>query len=118
MYPIDFFWRATRRWPTRIAPTRPMELYVTTNSGSKLRRWPQPFRKSIRTCRAHVGICAGNSTEHLIALLAVLASGKVWVPLNPRSTQPEIQRIVDTTQPTILVVDTAYVDLVADATAS
>jgi non-ribosomal peptide synthetase component F len=44
-----------------------------------------------------VGICAGNSAEHIVALLAVLASGKIWVPLNPKSTQPELRRIIDAT---------------------
>ncbi|KLU23891.1 long-chain fatty acid--CoA ligase [Caballeronia mineralivorans PML1(12)] len=118
MYPIDFFWRATRRWPTRIAIDAPDGAVRYDELGQQVAALAAAFQEIDPNLQSRVGICAGNSTEHLIALLAVLASGKVWVPLNPRSTQPEIQRIVDTTQPTILVVDTAYVDLVADATAS
>src|SRR3546814_14107704 len=38
-------------------------------------------------------------------MLAILAAGKVWVPLNYRSTSPEIRRILDTTAPTALLVD-------------
>ena len=54
-----------------------------------------------------MGICAGNSAEHIVALLAVLACGKVWVPLNPKSTHPEIRRILEVTEPSILVLDPA-----------
>jgi acyl-CoA synthetase (AMP-forming)/AMP-acid ligase II len=30
---------------------------------------------------SRVGICARNTPEHLLALLATYAAGKVWVPL-------------------------------------
>lgn len=62
-----------------------------------------------------VGICAGNSAEHIVALLAVLASGKIWVPLNPKSTQPELRRIIDATTPSIVVLDAACEALLGDA---
>jgi fatty-acyl-CoA synthase len=118
MYPIDFFWRATRRWPTRIAIDAPDGVVSYDELGRQVAALAAAFQEIDPNLQSRVGICAGNSTEHLIALLAVLASGKVWVPLNPRSTQPEIRRIIDTTQPTILIVDTAYVDSIAGAAAS
>jgi acyl-CoA synthetase (AMP-forming)/AMP-acid ligase II len=52
---------------------------------------------------------------HIAALLAVLASGKVWVPLNPKSTQPELRRLVDATEPSILVLDADCAGLLAGA---
>lgn len=118
MYPIDFFWRATRRWPSRIAIDAPEGSLRYDELGARVAALAAALQDIDPEPQSRVGICAANSTEHLIALLAVLASGKVWVPLNPRSTQPEIQRIVDTTEPSIVVVDAKYAGLVAGATAA
>lgn len=105
MYPIDFFWRAAERWPERIAIDAPegttrydtLAARVAALSAALVAIDPAP--------QSRVGICAKNSAEHITALLAVLACGKVWVPLNPKSTRPEIRRIVDATAPSILVLD-------------
>ncbi len=32
-----------------------------------------------------VGLCAGNTWRHVVAYLAILRAGGVWVPLNPRN---------------------------------
>lgn len=117
MYPIDFFWRATRRWPSRIAIDAPGGTLRYDELGEQVAALAAALQDIDPEPQSRVGICAANSTEHLIALLAVLASGKVWVPLNPRSTQPEIQRIIDTTEPTIVVVDAEYADLLTDTKA-
>jgi acyl-CoA synthetase (AMP-forming)/AMP-acid ligase II len=116
MYPIDFFWRATRRWPNRIAIDAPDGVMTYCELGQQVAAAAAAYRAIDPNLQSRVGICAGNSREHLIALLAVLASGKVWVPLNPGSTQPEIQRIIDTTQPTILVIDVVSAHLIEPAT--
>lgn len=34
---------------------------------------------------ARVGLCAANTWRHVIAYLAILRAGAVWVPLNPRN---------------------------------
>lgn len=115
MYPIDFFWRAAQRWPARIAIDAPEGLVrydalaarVTALAAGLMALDPAP--------QSRVGLCAANSTDHIAALLAVLACGKVWVPLNPKSTRPEIRRIVDATEPSILVLDEAYADLLNGA---
>lgn len=106
MYPIDFFWRAAARWPERIAIDTPrgtirydaLAAQVSALAAALVGLDPNPGSR--------VGICASNNAEHITALLAVLACGKVWVPLNPKSTAPEIHRIVKATEPTILVLDT------------
>ncbi|MEW6339582.1 MAG: AMP-binding protein [Paraburkholderia sp.] len=117
MYPIDFFWRATQRWPSRIAIDAPEGTLRYDELGEQVAALAAALQGMDSAPQSRVAICAANSTEHLIALLAVLASGKIWVPLNPRSTQTEIQRILDTTQPTIVVVDAKYAELVAGASA-
>ena len=115
MYPIDFFWRAAERWPDRTAIDAPdgslsfaaLAGQVSALAAGLLALDPAP--------QTRVGICAGNSREHLVALLAVLACGKVWVPLNPRSTRPEIRRILDATEPSVLVVENGYAELLEGA---
>jgi len=115
MFPIDFFWRAAQRWPDRIAIDTPeatirydvLATQVTALAAVLTAIDPHP--------QSRAGICADNSAGHIAILLAVLACGKVWVPLNPKSTQPEIRRIVDATHPSILVVDAAYSSLLEGA---
>jgi len=105
MYPIDFFWRAAQRWPGNTAidaPSGPIRFdalaaQVAALAAALSAMDPQP--------QSRVGICANNSAEHIAMLLAVLACGKIWVPLNPKSTRPEIRRIIDATEPGILVLD-------------
>jgi acyl-CoA synthetase (AMP-forming)/AMP-acid ligase II len=57
--------------------------------------------------QSRVAIGASNSLDHLVALLGVLASGKIWVPINPRNGIAEIERGLTTTEPSIVVLDEA-----------
>ena len=56
-----------------------------------------------------VAICAGNTVEHLVSLLATYASGKVWVPLNSRNARTELDAMIAATRPTIIVADASCV---------
>lgn len=115
MFPIDFFWRAAERWPERTAIDAPegairydtLAVQVAALAAGLVALDPTP--------QSRVAICAHNSAEHIAALLAVLACGKVWVPLNPKSTQPEIRRIIDATEPSIVVIDNACTELLQGA---
>ncbi|MGN5478404.1 AMP-binding protein [Cupriavidus basilensis] len=40
-----------------------------------------------------------------MAILAILAAGKVWVPLNPRNGDPELRRIVEFVEPSLVLAD-------------
>jgi acyl-CoA synthetase (AMP-forming)/AMP-acid ligase II len=57
-----------------------------------------------------VGICARNTVEHLLALLATYAAGKVWVPLNPRNGRAELDAMIAATKPSLIVADEACLD--------
>ncbi|RZL98438.1 MAG: long-chain fatty acid--CoA ligase, partial [Variovorax sp.] len=105
MFPIDFFWRAAERWPDRTAVDTPEGAIRYDTLARRVAALAAALVDIDPALQSRVGICARNSAEHLTALLAVLACGKVWVPLNPKSTRPEIRRIVDATEPSILVVD-------------
>lgn len=107
MYPIDFFYRACRQFPTRVAIEAPdrfvtySELVVQVDAlAAALQAMP---------CRTgRIGISAGNTVEHIVALLAVLAAGKTWIPLNPRSSKVELDRIVEFTRPDVVLAETKY----------
>lgn len=105
MLPIDFFWRAADRWPDNIAIDAPDGTVTYRVLAERVAALATAFQARDPAPQSRVGICAGNSAAHLTALLAVLASGKIWVPLNPKSTQFELRRIVDATEPSILVFD-------------
>ncbi len=118
MYPIDFFFRAAKLYPERTALQSTgrcvtyRELAIHVNALATAMQGIDPVMQS------RVAICAANTIDHAAAILAVLAAGKVWVPLNARSTRPEIARILDTIEPSILITDAAGAELVTagDAT--
>ena len=105
MYPIEFFWRAAQRWPQRTAIDAPQETVTFHALAARVSALAAAFSAFDPAPQSRVAICAANSAEHIAALLAVLACGKVWVPLNPKSTHTEIRRIIDATEPSILVMD-------------
>jgi fatty-acyl-CoA synthase len=59
---------------------------------------------------SRVGICARNTVEHLLALLATYAAGKVWVPLAPTNARVDLDRMIAVTRPTLMIADESCVD--------
>ncbi|MBX3610848.1 MAG: AMP-binding protein [Hydrogenophaga sp.] len=114
MLPIDFFWRAAQRWPHRIAIDTPTERIAFQVLAQRVRAVAAGLVRCDPTPQSRVAICASNSAEHIVALLAVLACGKVWVPLNPKSTQAEIRRITDVVDASLLVIEADLDHLVTD----
>lgn len=112
MYPIDFFFRAARRYPDRVALDGPRGRITYRRLADDVRALAAALQDLDPAPQSRVAICAGNSERHILALLAVLASGKTWVPLNYRSSAPEIARIVDAVEPTLLLADETGAPLV------
>lgn len=115
MYPIDFFWRAAERHPHRIALDGPQGQLTYAALASQVASLAAALQAFDPQPQSRVAICAGNSARHIVALLATLASGKVWVPLNYRSTAVEIQRIIAATEPSVVIVDELGASLVPGA---
>lgn len=111
MYPIDFFFRAAEQYPERVALDGPEGVVTYARLAADTRALAAALQDLDPEPQTRVAICAGNSARHILALLAVLASGKVWVPLNYRSTAREIGRILDATAPSIVIVDQAGASL-------
>jgi acyl-CoA synthetase (AMP-forming)/AMP-acid ligase II len=112
MLPIDFLHEGLRRNPDAIA--------VEGETGEEL-----TYRQLVRRVEAvavglqrlapepqsRVAICADNTSEHLVALLATMAAGQVWVPLNPRLGRLDIEGMIEATRPAVVVADESRVGL-------
>lgn len=59
---------------------------------------------------SRVAICAQNHSDHLVAYLAVLLAGFVWVPLNPANGRTLNTRIAEMANPDLVLVDEQSVD--------
>jgi acyl-CoA synthetase (AMP-forming)/AMP-acid ligase II len=117
MFPIDFFWRAAERWPENIAIEGPEGAVSYRDLAGRVAALAAGLQAHDPEVQTRVGICAGTSVDHVTALLAVLACGKTWIPLNPKSTQREIRRVVDATEPSILILDSVNSDLLQGVSA-
>ncbi len=118
MYPIHFFDRAAALWPDHVA----VEHGDATLSYRDLHARVQALAAGLQALDpqpgSRVGICCYNTIEHLVAWLAVLAAGKVWVPLQPMNPAPELVRAVGFTGASIVIVEERTADRLAGAQAT
>lgn len=117
MYPIDFFFRAAKLYPERIALQSSARTLTYRMLAEKVNALATALQSIDPQPQTRVAICAANTVDHATAILAVLASGKVWVPLNARSTPSEIKRITDTIEPSIVISDAKGAELLQASTA-
>ena len=125
--PIDHLYIGRERNPSAIAvagPSTPLsydELVTVVEALGAALQSVDPAPGS------RVGICARNTVEHLIAILATYAAGKVWVPLNPTNGKADLDRMIDATSPTLILAGESSLErftmpdvpfIVADATSS
>jgi len=117
MYPIDFFYRAVRAHPERIA----VEDGARRLSYAELHHEATALAAALQAIDpeplSRVGICAFNHLDHLIAWLAVIAAEKTWVPLYPKNTAAELTNLVAFTEASIVIADAAGLELVRDVDA-
>lgn len=52
-----------------------------------------------------VALCAANSPEYLVSVLAIQAAGKILVPLDPQADQETLYTMLDATGPSIVLAD-------------
>jgi len=71
------------RWPDRIAIDTPNGSITYNELARKVKALAGGLIALDPQLQSRVAICAGNSADHIIALLAILACGKSWVPLVP-----------------------------------
>jgi len=54
---------------------------------------------------SHIGLCALNHVDHLVAYLAILVGGFVWVPINPKNGQQLNERLIAKSDLALLLID-------------
>ena len=105
MLPIDHFIRAAEKFPKKTAVFGENFSITYGNLLTKVNSLAFALQNADPNHSSHVGICAFNTFEHLLSWLAVLASGKVWIPLNPRNGNEELKRIIAFVKPSIIIAD-------------
>jgi fatty-acyl-CoA synthase len=115
--PIDYLYRGLAHGPDEIAIAGPGAPVTYRDLVAAVEALAAALQSLDATPGSRVGICARNTPEHLIALLATYAAGKVWVPLNSRNGRTELGAMIGVTKPTILVADEACVDRFSPTTA-
>lgn len=107
MQPIDFFFKASRRFASRVAVESPARSVTYAELAADVQALANALQDMPSTT-GRVGISAGNSIEHIIAFLAVLAAGRTWIPLNPRSSAVELDRVIAFTRPDVVFAAAQY----------
>jgi fatty-acyl-CoA synthase len=107
--PIERLVDGIRRHPDAIAIGGPEPL-TYARLGAAVDAVAAAFQSLDTAGGSRVGICARNTVEHLIALLATYRAGKVWVPLNPRNGRAELDSMIAATKPGIVVADASCLD--------
>lgn len=110
MYPIDHFERAVRRWPERPAAEFGDEVLSYAELDARVAALAVGLQSLDPETGSRVAICAHNSLENLIVVLAILAAGKVWVPLQYSNTDKDILDSIAVAKASIVV---AHPDLVS-----
>lgn len=105
MYPIDLFYRQAARTPDRIAVEFGEESVAYGDLLARASALAAGLQALDPTPGSRVGICCLNHVEHIVCWLAVLAAGKVWVPLYPKNKAAEIGESVTFTEASIVIVD-------------
>ena len=105
MFPIEFFWRAAQRFSERTAIIAPDGELTFRDLARRIAERASALSWLDHSSEGVVCVGASNSFDHLLAILSVLAAGKVWVPLNPRGGDPELRRIIDFVRPDLILVD-------------
>jgi fatty-acyl-CoA synthase len=105
MYPIDFLWRSAQRFPGNLAVVSDRKTLTYRELAHEVLRQAVRITAIDSTVGSMICLGASNSVEHLVTLLAILAAGKVWVPMNPRNGDPELLRALEFVKPVAVFAD-------------
>jgi fatty-acyl-CoA synthase len=108
--PIDHLYRGAERAPNAIAIAGPGEPVSYGGLIASVEALAAALQSLDPVPGSRVGICARNTVEHLLALLATYAAGKVWVPLAPTNAPADLDRMIAATRPTLIVADESVVE--------
>ena len=110
MQPVDLIYRAAARHPEAQALRAPGLSLSYRELMSRVDALAVGLQNIDPEPQTRVGICAYNTVEHLISLLAVMAADKIWVPLNPLDASRDLETKLATAKPSLLIVDENCLD--------
>ena len=111
MYPIDTFHRQAKLTPSAVAVECGDEKVSYRDLFDRSQALAMALQGIDSEAGSRVGICCYNHVDHLVAWLAVLAAGKIWVPLYPKNGQSELNRAIAFTEMSIVIADVDTRDL-------
>ena len=117
MLPIDLVYASRDRAPDAIAVDAPEGEIGYATLCARVDALAAGLQALEARPGSRVGVCGYNTVEHLLAILAVMAAGKVWVPLNPREVKAELDAKIAATRPSIVVADADCLDKFTPGTA-
>lgn len=115
MTPIDLFFRAALRHPDRVALDAPGRQRRFADLADEVRALAAGLQALDPQVGSRVALIAANTPEHVTAWLAILAAGKVWVPISYRTAGPEVARILQAVAPSLVLVDAVGLGLLDSA---
>jgi acyl-CoA synthetase (AMP-forming)/AMP-acid ligase II len=109
--PIEHLYHRADQSPNAIAIAGPGEPFTYRRLLAAVHALAAALQSLDSELGSRVGICARNTVEHLIAVLATYAAGKVWVPLAPNNnSRTDLDRMIGATRPTLFVADESCLD--------
>lgn len=110
MQPIDHLYRGASLDPASVAIEAGEERLTYAELVERVNALAVAFQAIDPRPQSRVGVAAYNTPEHVIAMLAAFAAGKVWVPLNPLNGRGELDAFIAATAPSIIVADADCLD--------
>jgi acyl-CoA synthetase (AMP-forming)/AMP-acid ligase II len=110
MIPFELFRRAAQRHPNNAALIHDHGMLTFAELANRVLKLAHLLVRIDPKPQSRVALGASNSVEHIIGILAVLASQKIWVPINPRNGDKEITRGIEITEPSIVLFDAPMID--------
>jgi acyl-CoA synthetase (AMP-forming)/AMP-acid ligase II len=112
LQPIDLFYRSARLHPGATAvEARGVKLGYRALA-ERVDSLAAALQGMAPDVGSRVGVCAHNSLEHLLAILAVMAADKVWVPLNPLDAKADLDAKLRVSRPGLIIADADCLTLV------
>ena len=105
MLPIDLIYASRDRNPDAVALETPDRILSYAALCETVDALAAGLQSLDPAPASRVAVCAHNTLEHVLGLLAVLAAEKTWVPLNPRDARGEIDDRIAATAPSIVIAD-------------
>jgi len=115
--PIDWLYRTARISPDAIAVDAPGIALSYAELVARVDALAAALQNLDPAPQSRIGVCGHNTLEHLLSILAIMAAGKVWVPLNPLDSTSELKSKIALSGPGLIVADDDCLFAVQDAQA-